>query len=108
MVYYHQTGAFNTTWFKQRSAGPVGKGNPKEHLQQGGNKQLFPVPKNKETNLWSKSLISADRSNKATLLLTILRSLFKSSAKDLSSPISYIEFGDSRGHASVTRSLSLI
>ena len=42
------------------------------------------------TNLWNKSLISADRSNKATLLLTILRSLFKSSAKDLSSPISQI------------------
>ena len=34
------------------------------------------------TNLWNKGLISADRSNKATLLLTIPRSLFKSSAKD--------------------------
>lgn len=42
------------------------------------------------TNLWNKGLISADRSNKATLLLTIPRSLFKSSAKDLSSPISEI------------------
>ena len=31
----------------------------------------------------NKGLISADRSNKATLLLTIPRSLFKSSAKDL-------------------------
>ena len=44
----------------------------------------------KRTNLWNKGLISADRSNKATLLLTILRSLFKSSAKDLSSPISEV------------------
>ena len=35
------------------------------------------------TNLRNKGLISADRSNKATLLLTIPRSLFKSSAKDL-------------------------
>ncbi|KAL1914197.1 hypothetical protein VTP21DRAFT_9681 [Calcarisporiella thermophila] len=41
----------------------------------------------KETNLWNKGLISADRSNKATLLLTIPRSVFKSSAKDLSRPI---------------------
>src|ERR1700709_2505750 len=32
--------------------------------------------------LWNKGLISADRSNKATLLLTIPRSVFKSSAKD--------------------------
>ena len=32
----------------------------------------------------TKGLISEDRSNKATLLLTIPRSLFKSSAKDLS------------------------
>ncbi|TPX52929.1 hypothetical protein PhCBS80983_g06409 [Powellomyces hirtus] len=37
----------------------------------------------KEQILWNKGLISADRSNKATLLLTIPRSLFKSSAKDL-------------------------
>ena len=36
---------------------------------------------NKSDN-WS--LISADRNNKATLLLTILRCTFKSSAKDLS------------------------
>ena len=35
----------------------------------------------------NKGLISVDRSNKATLLLTIPRSLFKSSAKDLSPPI---------------------
>ena len=35
-------------------------------------------------------LISADRSNKATLLLTIPRSVFKSFAKDLSPPISCI------------------
>ena len=40
-----------------------------------------------ETNLQNKGLISEDRSNKATLLLTIPRSLFKSSAKDLSPPI---------------------
>ncbi len=35
-----------------------------------------------KTNLKNKGLISADRSNKATLLLTIPRSVFKSSAKD--------------------------
>ena len=39
------------------------------------------------TNLHNKGLISEDRSNKATLLLTIPRCLFKSSAKDLSPPI---------------------
>lgn len=44
----------------------------------------------KRTNLENKSLISADRSNKATLLLTILRFVFKSSAKDLSPPIFHI------------------
>ncbi|RHZ86462.1 hypothetical protein Glove_50g86 [Diversispora epigaea] len=41
----------------------------------------------KETDLLNKGLISADRSIKATLLLTIPRSKFKSSAKDLSTPI---------------------
>ena len=46
----------------------------------------------KRTNLENKGLISADRNNKATLLLTIPRFVFKSSAKDLSPPISYIEF----------------
>ena len=50
------------------------------HCQRG---EMF-----KRTNLWNKGLISADRSNKATLLLTIPRSLFKSSAKDLPPPIS--------------------
>ena len=35
----------------------------------------------------NQGLISVDRSNKATLLLTIPRSIFKSSAKDLSPPI---------------------
>ena len=35
----------------------------------------------------NKGLISVDRSNKATLLLTIPRYLFKSSAKDLCPPI---------------------
>ncbi|RHZ57888.1 hypothetical protein Glove_382g69 [Diversispora epigaea] len=44
-----------------------------------------------ETNLLNKGLISADRSTKATLLLTIPRSKFKSSAKDLSTPIFEIE-----------------
>ena len=39
------------------------------------------------TNLHNKGLISEDRSNKATLLLTIPRCLFKSSAKDLSPSI---------------------
>ena len=38
------------------------------------------------TNLQNQGLISADRNNKATLLLTIPRSIFKSSAKDLSPP----------------------
>ena len=36
------------------------------------------------TNLQNKGLISADRGAKATLMLTIPRSLFKSSTKDLS------------------------
>ena len=39
------------------------------------------------TNLLNKGLISADRGTKATLTLTIPRSLFKSYAKDLSFPI---------------------
>lgn len=39
------------------------------------------------TNLSNKSLISADRTNKGTLPLTILRCIFKSSAKDFTSPI---------------------
>ena len=43
------------------------------------------------TNLGNKGLISADRSNKATLLLTIPRCVFKSSAKDLSFPIFQLE-----------------
>ena len=41
----------------------------------------------KRTNQRTIGLISVDRSNKATLLLTIPRSKFKSSAKDLSSLI---------------------
>ena len=41
----------------------------------------------KWTNLENKGLISVDRNNKATLLLTIPRSIFKSSTKDLSCPI---------------------
>ena len=39
------------------------------------------------TKLQNQGLISVDRSNKATLPLTIPRSLFKSSAKVLSPPI---------------------
>ena len=46
----------------------------------------------KRTNRQNKGLISVDRSNKATLLLTIPRSKFKSSAKDLSRPIFEIVF----------------
>jgi hypothetical protein len=46
----------------------------------------------KRTNLENKGLISADRNNKATLLLTIPRFVFKSSTKDLSPPISCIVF----------------
>ena len=40
----------------------------------------------KVTNLWNKGLISADRRTKPTLMLTIPRSIFKSSTKDLSLP----------------------
>ena len=46
----------------------------------------------KRTNLENTGLISADRNNKATLLLTIPSFVFKSSTKDLSPPISYIVF----------------
>ena len=57
-------------------------------------KNMFSAKKHKNvfwwTNLRNKGLISADRSATSTLLLTIPRSLFKSSAKDLSSPISEI------------------
>jgi hypothetical protein len=44
------------------------------------------------TNLQNKGLISADRGTKATLTLTIPRSLFKSYAKDLSFPIFELVF----------------
>ena len=54
--------------------------NPTEiTLQKKSNKNV--------TNQRTIGLISADRSNKTTLLLTIPRSKFKSSAKDLSSLI---------------------
>ena len=43
--------------------------------------------KNKTTNLQNESLISADRGTKATLTLTIPRSIFKSYTKDLFVPI---------------------
>jgi hypothetical protein len=42
---------------------------------------------NDMTNLRNEGLISADRRTKPTLMLTIPRSLFKSSTKDLSFPI---------------------
>ena len=44
------------------------------------------------TNLKNKGLISADRGTKATLVLTIPRSVFKSSTKDLSLPIFELVF----------------
>ena len=44
---------------------------------------MFAYFKKKFDKSENKGLISADRSNKATLLRTIPRSLFKSSAKDL-------------------------
>jgi hypothetical protein len=44
------------------------------------------------TNLKNKGLISADRGTKATLMLTIPRSVFKSSTKDLSFPIFELVF----------------
>jgi hypothetical protein len=46
----------------------------------------------KGTNLQNKGLISADRGTRATLTLTIPRSLFKSYAKDLSFPIFELVF----------------
>lgn len=61
--------------------------NPRKHLQRA----TIHHYKGK-TNLENKSLASADRSNKATLLLTALCSIFKSSAKDLSPPKSNIIF----------------
>ena len=44
------------------------------------------------TNLWNEGLISADRSAETTLMLTIPRSLRKSSTKDLSYPILQLLF----------------
>ena len=60
------------------------------------------------TNLMNKGLISADRNNKATLLLTIPSSVFKSSAKDLSSPISYLRFRGDWQHTFVHQKPSLL
>ena len=57
----------------------------------------------KKTNLRNKGLISADRSNKATLLLTIPRSLYKSSTKDSSTQIFEIII-----HGSPTRLFSAL
>ena len=51
------------------------------------------------TNLWNKGLISVDRRTKPTLVLTIPRSVVKSSTKDLSFPIFGIVFqGYAAGH----------
>ena len=50
------------------------------------------MKKYKITNLQNKGLISADRGTKATLMLTIPRSLFKSYTKDLSFPIFELVF----------------
>ena len=60
--------------------------NPTENNTQG-RKEKKKSSLIKRTNQRTIGLISADRSNKATLLLTIPRSKFKSSAKDLSSLI---------------------
>ncbi len=48
------------------------------------------------TNRQNQGLISADRGTKATLMLTIPRSIFKSSTKDLSLPIFELVFGLAR------------
>ncbi len=45
-----------------------------------------------KTNPWNKGLISADRNARIALMLTIPRSLVKSSTKDLSFPIFEIMF----------------
>ena len=47
-------------------------------------KKFFPLI---VTNPWNKGLISADRNARIALMLTIPRSLVKSSTKDLSLPI---------------------
>ena len=52
----------------------------------------FPFPRLKEIAR-NKGLISADRNNRATLLLTIPRSTFKSSTKDLYPTIFEVLFG---------------
>lgn len=62
----------------------------------------------KRTNLENTGLISTDRNNKATLLLTIPSSAFKSSAKDLSSPIFVLLSRGYHSHASVLRDPSLV
>jgi hypothetical protein len=53
----------------------------------GGVEKLRAKIISNQTNLQNKGLISADRGTKATLALTIPRSLFKSYARDLSFPI---------------------
>ena len=71
---------------RERVLGTAGRACAALHCAGGVGKCLC-VCETRETNLQNKGLISVDRSNKATLLLTIPRSLFKSSAKDLSPPI---------------------
>lgn len=52
-----------------------------------GDKQSSLQAKLVVTNPWNKGLISADRNTRIALMLTIPRSLVKSSTKDLSFPI---------------------
>ncbi|TPX30571.1 hypothetical protein SeMB42_g07899 [Synchytrium endobioticum] len=63
--------------------------DPCVSLEQG--KKIVHVVKTLHKS-WNNGLISADRSNMATLLLTIPSSKFKSSARDLSSPILILLF----------------
>lgn len=55
-----------------------------------------------KTNPWNKGLISADRNARIALMLTIPRSLVKSSTKDLSFPIFEIVFQRTHTHRLVT------
>ena len=55
-----------------------------DDVEGGGGGEVFEVNR---TNLQNEGLISADRRTKPTLMLTIPRSIFKSSTRDLSCPI---------------------
>ena len=57
----------------------------------------------KRTNHENKGLISVDRRTKPTLILTIPRSLFKSSTKDLSFPIFEIMIQDTQWRPALVR-----